>query len=334
MSGEQLADQDPVRVAVVGLGRQGTRHARTLASHTRGRLAATVDPVAQAIEGVPHFGDVDALVAAMDLDAAIVATPVADHFRTAQRLLSMGIPTLVEKPMAATVQQGLELTTLAERTGTLLAVGHVERFNPCVRLVHSMLAKGTLGQPVALAFRRVGLPPPQPSDVGVIHDLAVHDIDVFHMLTGEVSRLVGSAGWDSGGTTESAHLLLVAGGVHGLVEVNWRTPVRIREFSLTTDQCLVQVNYTTQAVDVVEASKVVEFEEFEEFRCHYGAAQRTTLTPRIAEPLMEQLTAFLAGVRGEPTGPLATASDGLATLSVVEEAADNVVATGRLEAQL
>lgn len=299
-----------MNLLLVGLGRQGRRHAR-VAQHTgAARLVGTVDPTGASLPGVAHFASVEEALAGLGPgdrpDAAVVSTPIGSHAPIAEALLRAGIAVLVEKPMTATVAEADHLVSVAEETGTLLAVGHVERFNPSVQLVRAMLAEGGLGKPVACSFRRVGLHPPSKPDLDVIHDLAVHDIDVFTVLAGADAELAGASGWvGETGLVESAHVLLRAGEVHGLVEVNWRTPVRLRSFTVTTDTCLVQVDYTTQRVEVVQASTEQELEEFAAFQSHYGAAKRTQMEARVAEPLAEQMIEFAAAVRGEPHPHLA-----------------------------
>jgi UDP-N-acetylglucosamine 3-dehydrogenase len=299
---------------VVGLGRQGRRHARVAANTGLARVVATVDPRPGPLAGVPHHPTIEEALAALPAaerpEVAVVASPIEAHGDQVRALVLAGIPTLVEKPVTGRAEDAEALAKLAIAEGVLVAVGHVERFNPCVQLVRAMLEKGSLGRPVACSFRRVGLPPPTRPDHDVIHDLAVHDIDVFNVLVGP-PHLVGASGWvGPDGLVESAHVLLRSGDVHGLVEVNWRTPVRLRSFTITTEECLVQVDYTTQSVEVVEASQVQDFDEFASFRSHYGAARRTQLEARVAEPLAEQLAAFVSAARGEPRPELATLRDG------------------------
>ena len=318
------------RLLVVGLGRQGRRHVRTAFNHPGAVVVGTVDPAVEGCAGVRHFATLDGALQAVDkVDAAIVATPIIDHFDSARRLLTRGIPVLVEKPLAATAEEAAALAALARTGGTLLAVGHVERFNPAVRLVHSLLTEGKLGQPIALAFRRVGLPPASPTGVDVIHDLGVHDIDVFGLLAGEPPELVAASGLRREGLIDSAHLLLRTHKVTGLVRVNWRTPVRLRDFALTTDECSVSVNYTTQVVEVVRASGSPEIADFVEFRRHNGAPPAARLACRPAEPLMEQLGAFLAAVETGHSGPLlAQAEDGVRALAVADRAGRAIRAGG------
>jgi UDP-N-acetylglucosamine 3-dehydrogenase len=290
--------------------------------HPCATVVGTVDPAADPEGGAASYRSLDAaLDAVQGLDAAIVATPTVDHAASARTLLERGIPVLVEKPLASTVEDAAGLAAIAQASGTLLVVGHVERFNPAVRLVHSLLRRGDLGRPIALAFRRVGLPPLSPVGVDVIHDLAVHDIDVFGLLAGMPPELEAASGWCAEGLVESAHLLLRANGVSGLVQVNWRTPVRLRDFTLTTDECYLEVNYTTQLVETVRAAEAPEIADFHEFQQHYGTPHRVRLECRPAEPLVEQLGAFLAAVEIGETDPLlAQADDGLHALALAYSA--------------
>lgn len=309
-----------IRLLVVGLGRQGTRHARVAARTAGVALAATVDPYAPGTGDVPHFDKLEDALDAGAYDAAVVATPTPEHARAVRSLVDAGVPTLVEKPLAIDVPEAEDLADLAASAGALLAVGFVERFNPAVSVVSALLAKGALGRPICMSFRRLGLPPAQSPGVDVIHDLAVHDIDVFKLLAGASPRLSGVNGWPAGQPSEAAHLLLQAGPVNGSVHANWRTPVRVRDFSVTTDTCYVEGNYTTQQVDVVEPHAPAEFVEYGDFQSHYGTARRVQLDLPRAEPLARELDAFARAVRGEASPLLALADDGVAALAVADEA--------------
>jgi predicted dehydrogenase len=313
-----MTERPPCRLAVVGLGRQGRRHCLVASRNPLAQVVATVDPTAQGLPGIPHVPSVaDAL--ALDLDGAVVATPTTQHLVPTSELLEAGIPTLLEKPLASSAEDAHELVRLAQATGTTLVVGHVERFNPAVRLVHAMLESGRLGVPVAFSFRRVGLPPATKTEVDVIHDLAVHDIDVFTHLAA-APRVLGVSRWPADGLAESAFLLLDGGGISGSVQVNWRTPVRIREFTLTTDSSYLLANYTTQVVELFEATDVSDFDTFAEFQSHYGSASSTRFEPATAEPLAGQLDAFLDLLRHGNTGALATAEDGLVAVRIADRA--------------
>ncbi|MDQ6797292.1 MAG: Gfo/Idh/MocA family oxidoreductase [Actinomycetota bacterium] len=331
--GKGIDDTAPVtRLVIVGLGRQGARHARVARNDPNVELVGTVDPFAPGTPDCPHFDKLSDALDCVSVDAAVVATATTDHGTVARELLDLGIPTLVEKPLAIHCEEAAALVDLARTRGTLLAVGYVERFNPAVSMVAAMLRRGVLGSPIDITFQRLGLPPAQAPDVDVIHDLAVHDIDVFSMLAQAPSaqapsartpmRLVAANGWPARGLAESAHLLLQCGEVTGAIQVNWRTPVRLRGFSVTTDRCYVEANYTTQRVEVVQPSEPSDLLEFSEFQSHYGSAKRVQLELRQAEPLAEEQKAFIALVSGRETSRLATGGDGLESLRIADEATE------------
>jgi predicted dehydrogenase len=309
-----------VKILVVGLGRQGMRHLRIAREAPGVEVAGTVDPFVPELLGTRHFHKVDEALKAVEVDAAVVATPTTSHAETAIRLLEAGVPTLVEKPIAATVAEGEEMAQTAHDAGVLLAVGFVERFNPAVSVVSAMLRRGTLGHPICMSFRRLGLPPASPPDVDVIHDLAIHDIDVFGLLAGTAPRLVGAISWPIGEPAQSAHLLLQAAGVNGSIQANWRTPVRVRDFTVTTDTCYIEGNYTTQRVDLVQPQEPMDFIDFGEFQTHYGSARRVELELPRAEPLAAEQRAFVAAVQGLGSPLLGTANDGIAALRIAQAA--------------
>jgi predicted dehydrogenase len=297
----------------------GRRHVRAV-GQAGGRVVATVDPTAEPVEGFAHFASVDEALAAVDVDAAVVAAPTSLHAAVGRELLERGVATLIEKPLGATADEARGLVALARERDAVLAVGHVERFNPAVRLVRELLRSGRVGRPIAMTFRRVGLPPAGPPDADVIHDLAVHDVDVFALLCGACPDLVGATGWPATGLAESAQLLLAGGGISASVQVNWRTPVRLREFTVTTDERYLEINYTTQTVEVVEPVDLKEFEEFAPFQTHYGSARRVRMECVQAEPLLEEMRAFLSLVEGGDPGPLAVGADGLCAIDIADRA--------------
>ena len=205
-----------------------------------------------------------------------------------------------------------------------LATGHVERFNPAVIATHDLLASGRAGRPISLSFRRVGLPPTFAPDVDVLSDLAVHDLDVCAFVLGldesAVIRVAGAIGWPANELFESALILVDAAGIGAQIQVNWRTPTRIRLFSVTTDECLIEVDYTTQIVEIVQRTEELDLEDYAGFASHYGSVRRTRLEVPTAEPLAGQATSFLAAVRGDPAPLLASGVDGLRAIRLVENA--------------
>lgn len=308
-----------LRVGIVGLGRMGRRHLRVLSERDDVSIAWTVDPVPSERVSWPHFSELEAALA-LGADVIVVSTPTRTHASVATLALAGGRVVLVEKPLATTSDEAELLLFQAREVGAKLAVGHVERFNPAVIAVRDLLIAGRLGAPLALSFRRVGLPPVGVVDVDVLSDLAVHDLDVCAMLCGSDLEIVAALGWPGSGLTESAQILCRAGQIGITLQVNWKTPIRIREFTLTTDECLVDVNYTTQVVEVAEPVQQVEFARFAGFQSHYGAARSVRLPVSVQEPLAGQADALVALASGASETVLATGEDGLRAVRLAERA--------------
>ena len=182
---------DPVRVAVVGSGNMGRHHVRNYAVLDGTRLAAVVDADIErarglaARHGAEAFASVDELLAgAPGVEAVSVATPTASHralARAAARGREARSGREADRPHR---RRGGRADHAGGRARCVLAVGHVERFNPAVRELKRRVDAGAMGTLLSLMARRVGVMPPQVRDADVIVDLAVHDIDIFRYLLG------------------------------------------------------------------------------------------------------------------------------------------------------
>ncbi|MCA9248405.1 MAG: Gfo/Idh/MocA family oxidoreductase [Planctomycetales bacterium] len=172
---------EPVRLAVVGAGHLGRIHARLATQLEDAQLVAVVDSneaartAVAADTGAEPLEDYRQIIGSVD--AAIVATPTVTHRKIAGELLQAGIHTLVEKPIAADVQEADELVAIAQRSGAVLQVGHVERFNPALGRVLP-----ELNEPKFISCTRISGYPFRSTDIGVVCDLMIHDLDVVLSL--------------------------------------------------------------------------------------------------------------------------------------------------------
>lgn len=168
------------RVGVVGVGHLGKHHARIYKQ--LGVLSAVVDTDPKRAEeigrehGAPAFSDYRELFG--KVDAVSVSVPTIAHFEIAKEFLDRGIPTLVEKPLAKTIAEGEELVKIARSRGTILAVGHVERFNPAVAAACRVIQK-----PRFIEVHRLSPFRGRSADIDVVMDLMIHDIDIVMHLT-------------------------------------------------------------------------------------------------------------------------------------------------------
>ena len=172
-----------LRAAVIGYGQMGRHHARVLGSLPGVHLVGVVEPAPPERCAAPVRTAVDDLLAA-GIDIAVVAVPTALHESVALRLAEAGVHTLVEKPVAPDVASSVRMADAFDAAGLIGCVGHIERYNPAVRELRRRITAGELGEVYQISTRRQGPFPERIQGVGVILDLATHDID----LTSYVSR--------------------------------------------------------------------------------------------------------------------------------------------------
>lgn len=312
-----------MRVGVVGVGSMGQNHARVYSEIAE--LAGVVDVDAQVGKRVAARAECEFFPSVKDLvnagvDAVSVAVPTNRHREVALELLEAGVHVLVEKPLAASVQEAREIEKAADRAGRTLAVGHVERHNPVVAFVKDALRADEFGDLVTASARRVSNFPTHVRDVGVILDLGIHDVDVLRFVVGEPVESVYASGGRRRHEKFEDHatmLLNFANGVSGFVEVSWLTPMRVRKFALTCSKNFVEADYTEQSV-LISSATLEKYDPTDLYRVsfHYDTRQ---VAVQKEEPLKRELLDFLAAVKGDHL-PLVPASDAIETLHVCEAA--------------
>ena len=178
--------QDGLRIGLIGLGSMGRHHARVIRATPGMELVAVADPGGDrfGVAGpLPLLPDVEALIGA-GIDAAVVAVPTIHHEEVALALARAGVHTLVEKPIAHCSRAGRRVADAFAERDLVGAVGYVERCNPALRALRERLDAGELGQVYQVLTRRQGPFPARISDVGVVKDLATHDIDLTAWVAG------------------------------------------------------------------------------------------------------------------------------------------------------
>jgi len=307
-----------LRAGVVGVGSMGSNHARVYREIDGVELVAVADPDAERLRlasagGVSDYRDFRRMLAEERLDLVSVAVPTGLHLEVALAAIERRTAVLVEKPIAAGVEEGWRLVEAAREADVLLMVGHVERFNPAVQELKRRLDAGDLGRVYQVHARRVGPFPQRTRDVGVVRDLATHDIDVMRYLVGSgVERLYAEI--EQKISTEHEDTLVgvirFASGVVGVLDVNWLTPVKVRELTVLGERGMFAVDYLSQ-----------------ELRFHAkdeGAPTPAAARPPIdisvekKEPLRAELEAFVEAVARELPSPVAPA-DALAAVEVAEK---------------
>src|SRR5579859_3116145 len=323
---QMSATRPPLRIAIVGAGVMGTNHLRVLRDFDES--AVTVVGVsenhpetlarAMRIFHVPGFADYHEMIERVTPDLVVVVTPTATHYEVASFALEHDCHTLIEKPIARTVEEALALVELGRAHGVILAVGHVERFNPAVRRLKHLLEAGTLGTIFQMHARRLGPFPPRIRDVGVTLDLATHDIDVMRYLAdAEVERVHAETQRRILNTYEDLLLgvLRFSNNAIGVLDVNWLTPTKVRELSITGEKGMYLVNYLTQDVYFYENDYTTT--TWDALRSLTGVSEGTMTRFKIqkAEPLRLEYEDVIAAIQND-TAPTVTGEDGLAALTV------------------
>jgi predicted dehydrogenase len=297
------------RVAVVGVGSMGRNHVRVYSEMPEVELVGIVDQnraVAEPLcnlHHVPYYADFREMVEKEKPDAISVAVPTEFHHAVVKELLTMRCNVLVEKPIASTLEQGRELVDLAERNGCVFTVGHIERFNPAIIELKKRLERGELGRMFQVHARRVGPFPTRIQDVGVIKDLAIHDLDIMHYLTGS---LVDRVYAEAKSTLHTSCEDMFIGTLHfldntiGLLEINWLTPTKIRELFITGERGMFRVNYITQDLSFYENGDSTNT-DWKALSLIRGVSEGSIIQYAIKkkEPLRSELEAFLACVNGQ-----------------------------------
>ena len=323
-----------LKAAVIGVGAMGRNHARVYNEIPDVELAAVADlnatmaAEAARLYGARAYTDYRAMLKEIQPAVVSVAVPTQVHFRVALDALAGGCHVLVEKPIAATLKEGRHMIERASELGRVLAVGHIERYNPAIIELKRRLDNGELGQAFQIHARRLGPFPARVRDVGVVVDLATHDLDIMRYLTGkQVRRLYAETEQEIHTAHEDmfSGLLRFEDGVLGVLNINWLTPTKIREITVTGQRGMFLANLLTQDLYFYENEEAggLDWSHLSLLR-GVGEGQMVRLRLHRREPLRAELEAFVAASRGEPA-VIVRGEDGLAVL----ELAQALVRSGR-----
>lgn len=313
---------EPIKVGVIGVGSLGQHHARVYAELAGVRLIAVADvdsaraAVVASRHGCQAVTDFRALIG--QVDAVSVVTPTLLHHDIAKVCLEAGLHVLVEKPLAATVEQARDLATVASRRGVMLQVGHIERFNSAFRAT-----RGAVKAPALIECRRWAPFTPRGADVDVVLDLMIHDLDLVLGLVDVPVREIQANGFAIlSPTTDAAQAWVVfENGCVATFSVNRVAESKIREVRICEPEGFVVIDLARQTAVVGR-------------RAMGTSGRHEVLTEQVRgdgrEPLKLELEAFLDSVRtGAP--PLVSGKEGAAALELAGAIMDEIARHGRRE---
>ena len=316
-----------IKAAVIGVGAIGFHHARVYAEMQGVDLVAIADPseevarrVAQTYK-VKLYSDYRTMLDQEKPTLVTVAVPTAQHAEVAGEAISRGIHVLVEKPIALTHAEGQQIIDLAASEGVKLTVGHIERFNPAITEIKNKLDDEALGRVFKVHARRLTPFPDRIRDVGVTLDLATHDIDVMRYLLGaEVERLYAEIERKVHTSREDllSGLLRFSNGVIGVLDVNWLTPTKVRQLTVTGEGGMYLADYLTQDVYWYKNSGIAR--DWDTLHALPGVweGDMVKVQFRKKEPLRAELESFVAAV-AEDREPEVSGEDALQNLDLAQQ---------------
>jgi predicted dehydrogenase len=306
-------DSAGLRLGVIGAGVMGSNHARVLAGLPGVTLVGVADPAPESrqrvtqMAGCPTYETIEELLDA-GLDAVTIAAPTHLHRDVALACIARKVHVMVEKPIASTAEEGHEIINAAKKAGVTLMVGHVERFNPAVAAIKQAI-KGE--EILSVAITRVGPFPPRMSNVGVVIDLAVHDIDLICWFT--ESKIIDVQPQLASAVAEREDIALLqfrtASGVLAHINTNWLTPFKARSVTVATRKKYIQGDLLTR--------QVTECFGFQPD----GSYSMRHLSVGHDEPLRAELMAFIQAVRSGDK-PAVTGEEGVGSLEIAIKCLD------------
>jgi predicted dehydrogenase len=308
-----------LRAGLIGLGAMGRHHARVLSLLDGVELVGVLDPAPGAAVpfGVPVVPDMEQFLV-LGLDYAVIAAPTGLHEQMGLQLAEAGVHALIEKPLAPSVEAAQRLVDAFESRGLVGAVGHIERYNPSLQSLRARLEAGELGDIYQVVTRRQGPFPGRIADVGVVMDLATHDIDLTAWVTGRQYVHVAAHTVSRSGRPHEDMVSAVAGLDDGVMAnhlVNWLSPFKERSTVITGERGSFIAD--TLTADLTFYANGATNTEWEALRAFRGVAEGDMIRYAIPkrEPLLVEHERFRDAVEGKDND-IVTLRQGMRTVEV------------------
>jgi predicted dehydrogenase len=283
--------------------------------------------------GIETTREARAVTQADDIDAVVVATPVQSHFKLVRQALVAGKDVLCEKTLALDSSQSRALCALARKKRRILMVGHVFLYNPGTLHLKQAIDRGELGRIYYMDAVRTNLGPVR-SDVGVVYDLASHDISIFNYLLGSRPKAVSAVGgaFLQKGIEDIGFLTLIyPKGVICHVHTSWLNPRKVRQLTIVGDRKMAVWDdmHNLEPIRYYDKGVVPKnYASFGEFHMILRDGAITIPKLKLFEPLLRQDEEFIGSVRSRKA-PSASAAFGADIVSVLEAACDSIRHGGR-----
>jgi predicted dehydrogenase len=302
----------------------GRHHMRLLSQLDGVKFVGVHDPALsgqESVNGNQVFSDLTGLIDA-GLDYCVVAAPTAYHLDLGLALAAAGIHCLIEKPVAPNHTEATQLVDAFDRAGLVGGVGHIERFNPALQAMRRKIEEGLLGEIYQISTRRQGPFPARIADVGVVKDLATHDIDLTAWVAQSPYRDVSARTTHRSGRAHEDMVVAVGTLENGTIVnhvVNWLSPFKERNTTVIGDKGSLVADTLTADLTFFENGTVRgQWESVQAFRgVAEGDVTRFALSK--IEPLLTEHLAFRDAVTTGDQSAIVTLRDGLAAVRIADE---------------
>jgi len=313
-----------LRAGLVGLGVMGRHHMRVLSQLDEVEFVGVHDisHVGQSeIDGCRAFDNVESLID-FGIDYCVVAAPTAFHLEIGLQLAESGIHALIEKPVAANPDEAQQLVEAFRARQLIGGVGHIERYNPALQAMRRKIEEGLLGEIYQISTRRQGPFPARISDVGVVKDLATHDIDLTAWVAQSPYRDVSARRTHRSGRVHEDMVVVVGSLENGTIVnhlVNWLTPFKERNTTVIGDKGALVAD--TLAADLTYFENGTVRSDWDSVQSFRGVAEGdiTRFALNKVEPLLAEHLAFRNAVRSGNELGIVTLRDGLAAVNIADQ---------------
>jgi len=318
---------DKLNVGIIGVGAMGKSHARVYSKMKNVKLIAVCDCNKEAVRNIADKYNTNYYLTYKDmlkkekLDAVSVCVPTKLHKKAAIDVIRSNINVLVEKPIATSVQEAQEIIRESNKNNVKLMVGHIERFNPVVMELKRRIERNELGKIYKVHCVRLSPFPKRIVDVGVIVDLAIHEVDILqYLIKSKIKRIYA----ETAQRIHSTHEDLLIGtirfenGILGVINANWLTPKKIRELTVTGEKGMFVANYLTQELHFYENEYLRNGSDYNGNFMNVIEGRMIKIKIKNQEPLANELQAFIMSILKNNLPPI-TGKEGLDALNIAHK---------------
>ena len=313
-----------LRAGLVGLGMMGRHHMRLLNQIDDVQFVGLHDPALngqKVVDGHRVFETFDELIS-QNLDYCVVSAPTIFHLELGLQLAAAGVHALIEKPVAPTHVEATQLVDAFKYAGLIGGVGHIERFNPALRAMRQKIEDGLLGEIYQISTRRQGPFPARIADVGVVKDLATHDIDLTAWVAQSPYKTISARTTHKSGRPHEDMVVAIGTLENGVIVnhiVNWLSPFKERNTTVIGDKGALVADTLTADLTFFENGHMnSSWDNISAFRgVSEGDVTRYSLNK--VEPLLAEHLAFRDAVQSKNDSGIVTLADGLAAVYIADQ---------------